>query len=167
MARWKLGSAHHLNCVQASQWEYIEEGRKGGSRRKRFDVTTYLDPKDPNAWTRMWGANDDKEGEIIVCFPGKGEAGDIEFLGDPTPEMFPIDDEAKVISATFADHWRYKSDLELNPNELYSQSIITNLQNEMAIKDAKPATVEVAGLADLIAAIGQLIAAPAASARRT
>ena len=41
-----------------------------------------------------------EDGEIIVCHAGKGDAKDIVFIGDPTPDMLPVDDEAKAISAT-------------------------------------------------------------------
>lgn len=160
MARWKLGSSHYLNTVQSEQWEYIEEGRIKGPLRKRFNVPRFLNILDPKCYTRVWGPTNDLEGEIIVCLPGRGDPSDIEFLGDPTPEMFPIDDEAKAISAKLEPHWKYKPDSEI----LFSQSLVESMQDQAAAKQAAPQQVEVAGLADLVAAIGGLVAAQAHSA---
>jgi len=155
MARWKLMNAHYLNTVDPVKWEYTEVDRTSGRPiRKQFTVPRLLDPKDPQDWTTRWGNKDNAEGEIIVCQPGKGEAHDIGFLGDPTPDMVPVDDEAKEISASFADHWRYKPDGESGG---YSQSLVDKFQSEMAETEAKPATVQVEGLADLVAAIGTLV----------
>ncbi len=153
MARWKLGSSHYLNTVQSEQWEYVEEGRRKGPLRKRFNVPRLLDINDPKCFTSVWGPTNDLEGEIIVCFPGRGNDTDIEFIGDPTPEMFPLDDEARAISAKFENHWKYKPDSEVP----FSQSLVEGMQAEMASKQAAPQQVEVAGLADLVAAISAMV----------
>jgi len=151
LARWKLINPHYLMTVDPVEWEYSETDRVSGRPvRKKFTVPRYLDPRDPSDWTTRWGNKDNAEGEIIVCLPGKGDKGDVEFLGDPTPEMIPVDDEAKTISAGFADQWRYKPDLEVGT---YSQSLVDQFQSQMAEAESKPATVEVAGLADLVAAM--------------
>jgi hypothetical protein len=115
-----------------------------------------LHPDDSKSWTKTWGPSNDLEGEIIVCIPGRGEHSDIEFIGDPTPEMIPVDDEAKAISARFEKHWGYKPDAEPG---MYTQSLITDLQNKIIDKQSAPATVEIAGLSDLITAISAQAAA--------
>jgi hypothetical protein len=151
MARWKLINPHYLITTDHTKWEYSETDRVSGRPvRKQFEVPRYLDPRDPSDWTTRWGNKDNQEGEIIVCFPGKGDKGDVEFLGDPTPEMIPVDDEAKSISATFTDQWRYKPDLEVGT---YSQSLVDQFQSQMAEAESKPASVQVEGLADLVAAM--------------
>ena len=81
------------------------------------------------------------EGEIVVCQPGKGQPGDIEFLGDPTPDMIPMDEEAEEISRGFADHWAWKPDTA-EPN--YSQSIVDR-HGEVSHQ----AEVKIAGLDNL------------------
>ncbi len=151
MARWKLMNPHYLN-VENEEWEYQEVDRTSGRPiRKKFAVPRLLDPKDPSCWTVRWGRQDDEQGEIIVCWQGKGEDKDIVFFGDPTPDMTPVDDEAEAISASFAEHWRYKPEGTGD----YSQSLVDRFQSEMAEVQTKPA--EVAGLSELTQAIGKLV----------
>lgn len=164
MARWKLMTSHYLMVVDAVKWEYKEVDRgTGRERRKQVTVPRFLDINDPGDWTNRFGDvgvshggnNADGAGEIIVCLPGKGEPRDIEFHGDPTPDMSPVDDEARAISASFADHWRYKPEgTEIS----YSQSMIDNLNQEQAERASRPQQVEVAGLAEMITALSTLTA---------
>jgi hypothetical protein len=148
MARWKLVNAHHLNCD--AEWEYQEIDRTTGKQvRKRFPVPRFLNPFDPQDWNYHWGNKDNEDGEIIVCYEGKGEPKDIIFRGDPTPDMVPQDDEAKVISASFEKRWSYKPETDVPGG--YSQSMIDKFQHEMAESRSKPA--EIPGLSDLVTAI--------------
>jgi hypothetical protein len=150
MARWKLMTAHYLN-VPGEEWEYIETDRKTGRpRRTKFPVPRLLDVNDPTCWTNRWGGKDNEDGEIIVCHDGKGEPSDQIFFGDPTPDMMPIDDEAKAISASFEDFWRYKPEEGLGN---HSQSLIDKFQIELAEAQAKP--VEIPGLTDLVSVIAK------------
>jgi len=151
MARWKLLNPHYLNCVDPTLWEYQETSRTTGKViRKQFHVPRYIDPQDPGDWTKSWGSGNDREGEVIVCQPGKGEDRDIEFLGDPTPDMVPVDDEARAISAKFSEHWRFKAEAG---ETTFSQSLIDKFETEMGEIQSRPAAVEIAGLADLVAAM--------------
>jgi hypothetical protein len=161
MARWKLVEPHYLN-VPGEEWEYTENDRTTGRpKRVKFSVPRLLDPKDPTCWSHRYGSIPNtpqnviayEDGVIIVCHVGKGESGDIEFIGDPTPAMIPLDDEAKEISASFADHWRYKP--EESPIT-YSQSLVDKFQVEIANSQTKPAQIE--GLAELVSAITQMAA---------
>jgi hypothetical protein len=155
MARWKLMTAHYLNLVDPTEFEYKETDRRGKTIRKKYNVPRMLDPRDPDSWNNIWGANDDREGEVIICLPGKGAERDYEFLGDPSPDMIPLDDEAKAISASFESRWAFKPDgAEIS----YSQSLVDNIQAQMAETAAKPATVEIAGMDALIAAQTNLTA---------
>ena len=148
-------AAHYLN-VPGEEWEYVENDRSTGRPiRHKFPVPRLLDPKDKACWTVKWGAGSDEEGEIIVCLEGKGEPRDQVFFGNPTPDMMPVDDEAKVISESFATLWSYKPETDTNN---YSQSLIDRFQLEAEVAKvsaAKPATVE--GLAELTAAIGTMV----------
>jgi len=153
MARWKLACAHYLNVGSDSEWEYVESsgGKKGKQNRKRFIVPRFVDPRDPSDWTRSWGRDADADGEVVVCYEGKGDSTDIVFQGDPTPDMIPVDDEARAISTSFEERWRYKPEgAELG----YSQSLIDEFQKEMAESTARP--VEIPGLQDLAAAVAQM-----------
>lgn len=101
MARWRLLKAHYLN-VSGTQYEVKETDRFGKVARKLFSVPRYLDPDSPSDWTQRYGQD---AGDVIVCHPGRGQRGDIEFAGDPTPDMEPLDDEAVEISAGFLRKW--------------------------------------------------------------
>lgn len=170
MARWKLATPHYLNVVERNVWEYQEVDRNTGRPvRRHFVVPRYLDPKDPTDWTNVWGSKDNSDGEVVVCLPGKGVDRDIEFLGDPTPDMIPVDDEAKEISASFEDVWQFRPETDM-PGD-FSQSIVDKFQSQMAEASSKP--VEIPGLSDLVAVIaaqtkqqGELIASLADPKRR-
>lgn len=158
MARWKLVTPMYLNCLgnAATTWEYKEIDRSTGrERRKTVPVPRYLDINDPGDWT--WrdplSNRDNQNGEIVVCHLGKGDASDIEFDGDPTPDMIPVDDEAKQISASFAEHWRYKPE---GSEISYSQSMLDKFMAEKAELEARPATVEVAGMGELLASFAAM-----------
>lgn len=153
MARWKLSTAHYLN-VPGTEWEYTENDRYTGEpKRIRMPVPRLLDPKDPRCWTNRWGPKDDPEGEIIVCHQGKGNSSDVVFIGDPTPDMIPIDEEAQQLSASFEHQWSYKPDTDY-PGQ-YSQSLIDKFQIQMAEVEARPVQVE--GLNDLVAVLAKSV----------
>lgn len=150
MARWKLATAHYINCLDGAEWEYSEVDRTTGRNiRKKFPVPRLLNPLDPSDWNNKWGSRDNEEGEVIVCLEGKGEPRDYTFLGDPTPDMIPLDDEARAISADFADRWSFKPATGEPGN--FSQSLVDKFQSEMADIKSKP--VEIPGLTDLVSAI--------------
>jgi hypothetical protein len=155
LARWKLATSHYLNTVKPVKWRYQETDRTSGENlEKEFIVPKFLDISDPRCWTNRLVAganvggsasNIGAEGEIIVCTPGKGLPGDVEFLGDPTPDMIPMDEDAEAVSESFREHWSYKPD-GAEPN--YSQSIVDR-HGEVNTS----AEVKVAGLDQLVAAM--------------
>ena len=167
MARWKLMTSHYLN-VTDEEWEYKETDRSTGrEKRMRIPVPRLLDINDPSCWTQSENRNGkpgvvqiEVSGDIIVCHEGRGNPGDIVFIGDPTPDMMPLDDEAKDISESFAARWSYRPE---SAEGSFSQSLI----NEIEVKLSEPQKVEVAGLNELVAAIGQLISAQSAPNRRS
>ena len=155
MARWKLVENHYLNCKDTN-WEYKEIDRASGrERRKQLPVPRFLNIEDPADWT--WrdpmSNRDNQNGEIVVCWEGKGQPGDLTFYGEPTPGMIPVDDEARAISKGFEEHWRYKPE---GSEISYSQSMLDKFMADKAELESKPATVEVAGLADLLASLGAM-----------
>lgn len=98
--RWRLRSTHYLN-VPGTEWEQNETNRDTGrTNRKRYTVPLLLDPNDPSYQTPP------NSGEIIVCYAGKGDRHDVVFEGEPTPEMEPIDEEAKALSAKLEPKWK-------------------------------------------------------------
>lgn len=154
MARWKLATPHYLN-IEGNKWEYQEVSRTTGKTiRVQMPVPTFLDPRDPADYNYKWGRGGEDEGEIIVAQVGKAhEANDIIFTGDPTPDMIPLDDEAKTISASFEQQWKYKPETEYPGN--YSQSLVDKFQIDMAEAVTKPAKVE--GLDTLVSAISEMV----------
>lgn len=151
MARWKLMAPHYLN-VPGEEWEYTENDRTTGRpKRFKFAVPRHLDIRDPSCWTNRWGSKDNEDGEIIVCHEGKGDPKDIVFIGDPTPDMTPVDEEAAAISAQFESRWNFKPEGFGD----YSQSLVDKFQIELAEANARP--VEVPGMSDLVSAINNLV----------
>ncbi len=103
MARWRLITGHYLNVLvdgEPIEWEYKEVDRTTGKQaRKIFPVPMLMDPNDP--------ADCNYPGEIVVCHEGKGQRQDIIFVGDPTPDMEPYDEEAEAISASLRQSWEH------------------------------------------------------------
>jgi len=119
--RWRLMQPHYLK-VPDTEWEYKEVDRASGKQgRKVFQVPRLLDPRDPS--------DCNYPGEIIVCHAGKGQRQDIIFDGFPTPDMEPLDDEARKLSATFEKRWQHPID-SLPGN--FSASLIAAFEQQMA-----------------------------------
>jgi hypothetical protein len=102
--RWSLRNAHYLN-VPGTEWEHNESDRTTGKAvRKLYTVPLLLDPRNPQ--------DCNYPGEVIVCHgdPARDHARDITFLGDPTPDMEPMNDEAETISAAMRPKWEHPID---------------------------------------------------------
>lgn len=128
-------TAHYLN-VPGTEWEYKETDRNTGRQgRKVWNVPLFLDPRDAA------DHNYRELGEIIVS-DGQGAMGrDIIFVGDPTPDMEPLDAAAEAISKSFEHRWIHP--IESLPGQGYSQSLLDDLQRQIAQlsagQQAKPA----------------------------
>lgn len=156
MARWKLGTAHTL-WVQGNTWEYKEVDRTTGKFvRKTWAVPRLLDPNDPSDWN----AKNGDDGYIVVCHPGKGEPNDIEFFlnskfkepGHPGPDMVPLDDEAKAISATY----RWGAPGAPMPNGAYTESLMDDFHKQMSELQAKGGSVD-KGIQDVLSALTAIV----------
>lgn len=131
MARWRLINAHYLH-VPETFWEHKETDRSTGKQAtKKYPVPMYLDPRD--------SADHNYPGEIIVtnrvdrAFPkdilftdGKGG------LGEPTPEMEPLDDEAEKINESLQAKW-------VHPIESLPVTGANIIPAEVAAPKSKPA----------------------------
>lgn len=104
--RWRLTGPHYINVPTLPdgtniEWEHKETSRDSGRTvRRLFPVPILLDPKDP--------ADHNYPGEIIVCREVEGAhkfRQDYAFVGDPTQEMEPLNDEAEAISESLRDKW--------------------------------------------------------------
>src|SRR5262245_29899157 len=126
MARWRLTQPHYLQ-VPGTEWEYKETDRETNRQaRKVFEVPLYLDPRDAADW------NYRSEEAIIVS--NKFDPAfrrDFVFTGPPTPDMEPLDDEAKKITQGYIDSgaWVHPID-SLNMN--YSQSVLSDFERQLA-----------------------------------
>ncbi len=99
MARWRLTEPHYL-AVPTERWEHTTtDSRTGKLVRKMYKVPRYLDPRVEDDWNVKLNGMD---GEIHVCWEGKGIPNDIVFEGNPTPGMLPLDAEAEEISGKFS-----------------------------------------------------------------
>lgn len=138
MARWKLTQPHYL-AGTGTKWEYTENSRTNGKPiRKQYDVPQYLNPEDPSDWNYVEMIDQRgraTEGGIVVCYEGKGEAKDIIFTGKPTPDMIPLDDEAKAISAKLPMGIGFAEEM---PEGGYAGRILEGLGKQLA--DAMAAT---------------------------
>jgi len=120
MARWRLTAPHYLK-VPGTEYEYKEVSRETGKEgKKRYEVPLLLNPDAP--------ADCNYPGEIIVCYKDKGERRDIVFEGPPTPEMEPIDDEARKISDRLRPGWSHPID---SLPGTFDQSLISRFEREM------------------------------------
>lgn len=132
MARWRLLEAHYLKTNDCF-WEQEETDRETGrKRRKSFPVPLHLDPKNPADWNYkpqqghyLTGGSGSEEGQIVVCWEGKGSARDIVMLQDPTPGMEPLDDEAREVTNALAEKWQYNPDaILLSEDNTYANKLI-------------------------------------------
>lgn len=142
MARWRLENAHYLS-VPGNEWVYEEQSRSSGkAARQRFTVPQYLDPRD--------GADHNYPGEIIVAHAeSKAYPRDIIFVGPPTPDMTPLDEEAEKITEELQPTWQHP--IESLPGQ-YSQSLITAFENQigelMKSGQAKPVSLSTGSVSE-------------------
>lgn len=129
---------------------------------KNFPVPLLLDPQQPADWTH----NNNGEGEVIVCHEGKGEPRDIIFTntdgtpGKPTPDMLPMDAEAKAISDSHAKEWNHPIESLEGNGPSYSDQLLDQLQAEVA--DARSRTTasgpaQIEGMTELLSAMTQMM----------
>lgn len=128
MARWKLMTPHYLNVKELDgepvEFVYMEQDLTTmRNRRKSFKVPLLLDPKDASY------INDSSYG-IVVSDGNNPGPRDYIFSGDPTPDMEPIDDDARTISDKFRDKWINPID-NLPSNGDYSQSLLGVFERQL------------------------------------
>lgn len=122
MARWILNENHYIHCKvrgEVNEWERKETDRiTGRENRKRYIVPMYC------------------ETGLTVCRPGSerrddnGELGPITFEGPPTPAMEPLDDEAREISAGFAEQWKHP--IDSLPGQGFADGLLESLNKQLA-----------------------------------
>lgn len=152
MARWRLDTPHYLN-VPGTEWEYKENDRATGKvKRMVVAVPLFLDPKDPGDWNYK----EDKDNGMIVVTNklDSNFSKDIVFVGDPTPEMVPIDEEALALSQSFQKKWAHP--IEDLPGQ-FSQSLISKFQDQMDEMHSKPVTTVIEGMPEMMATMAAMM----------
>lgn len=153
MARWKLLQPHYLN-VPGTEWEYTENDRKTNKpKRFRFPTPLHLNPIDP----ADWNAGDKDDGYIAVANRQSNEfPNDIIFEGDPTPDMQPLDDEARELSAKFASKWKHPIE-ELPAQGGFSATLLTTFQDEVANAMTKSTEAAAAQMGEAMASMAAIM----------
>jgi len=126
MARWYLTQPHYLQ-VPGTEWEYKETDRETQRQvRKVFEVPLYLNPTEQADW------NDRVNERVVVSNRfDKAYPRDHVFIGPPTPDMAPIDEEAQEITDSYVRSGAWKHPIEtLDMN--YSQSVLSDFERQMA-----------------------------------
>lgn len=156
MARWRLSTSHYLT-VEGNEWEYNETDRASGKQlRKRLPVPMLLEINDPNCWNVTYRnpRGEVINGEIIVAYrTGTELSDDIIFTGTPTPDMIPLDDEAKDISASYEKTWKAAPDEEMS----YGQKIVERNLDAMAEAKSKEQTVKIEGLSEIMTTMTEMM----------
>lgn len=156
MARWRLNSPHYLNVKELDgepvEFRYTEQSLTTMRNRSRaFPVPLYLDPKDPTLIN--------SEDGIVVSDGNHPGPKDYIFLGDPTPEMMPIDDEAEAISEKHRSRWINPVEA-FNTGQDYSQSLLQTLERQIeAINRVAPGAQPVPVSNDQLAKVLERLAA--------
>jgi hypothetical protein len=133
--RWRLRTAHYLTIPTLPdgtkvEWEHKETNRESGRAiRKLYPVPMLVDPND--------GADCNYPGEVIVAHSVDGAVHhrqDLIFLGDPTPDMEPLNEEAEAISDSHRQRWEHPVDtLPVNGGMTnQEQQFMTNMMTEFA-----------------------------------
>lgn len=133
--QWRLRSPHYLNSPGIT-WEQTEVSRETGRQaRKSHVVPLLIDPADPSQ------CNGD--GDCVVYHSVEGARAPkraTEFLGDPTPEMEPMNDAAQAISDSLESRWSksFETFDITNSGEQYSEALVRGLEKALseAIKNA-------------------------------
>lgn len=137
MARWKLTEPHYLNSPNTF-WEQVVTDRiTQRPVRKQYRVPLHLDPRLKDDWNYNADGgpirNDDMDGQIVVCYEGKGLPNDKVFEGPPTPGMLPLDDEAREISGKFTWTPTERVYDSFNPDDTSHQAkILAGLTQQLA-----------------------------------
>lgn len=132
MARWKLTEPHYL-AVEGIKWEYSEVDRvTGRPKRTQFPVPLHLDPNIEGDWTHRYDA---WSGDIVVSDGHNNDPKDLIYTGPVTPGMFPMDDEARAITAKAAqDKWKPTEGLDTeSQNQSYTNKLLSGFIDQMTL----------------------------------
>ncbi len=130
MARWKLTAKHYLEALQfgqPSEWQREEINvQTGRAFRKTYPVPMFIDPEDPFCINRTTGF-------CVIAMEGSAQPGDLECKNfKPTPDMEPLDEEARQLSEAERPHWINPIDgLSPTMGEDFANQLLATLQQQM------------------------------------
>lgn len=163
MARWKLKCSHYLITATPAVWEQKEIDRGSGKEvRKKYQVPALFDINDPSHWNVQYRGHNGQvvDGDIVVCDGADPQPGDIIFVGQPTPDMEPLDEAAEKKSAEYASKWNHPID---SLPGTFGDSLIAGLQAQIAdAKSKSQAETKIAGMDELLAGIKSMMETNAA-----
>lgn len=154
MARWQLTEAHYLNVPGTM----TEDRTLGENNKKKLVCPRHLDPNQDADWNykEMISPNV-MEGKIIVCHEGKGEPRDIVFVGEPTPGMLPIDDEAREISGRYNWTPTQGLDQDSQANSYTNQLLLGLTESLVGAREQAKSIQPVEGMSELIGTINDMM----------
>lgn len=129
MARWKPTAKHYLHARQYGQpteWQREEINvQTGRAFRKTYPVPMLIDPDDPYCMNRIVGY-------CVMATEGSAQPGDIEIFNfKPTPDMEPLDEEARAMSEAERPNWINPIDgLSPQMGEDFAQQLLGALQQQ-------------------------------------
>jgi hypothetical protein len=149
MARWRVNAKHYVMAEQygePTEWVREEVNRDTGRAfRKTYKVPLFVDPEDPLCCNR--------EGMCVLATAKTAKPGDIVFLPPaiPTPDMEPLDDEARTITKEWEPKWINPIDGLPSTGEEFGMQILRALEakiNEIGRPQA-PVTLSGAPSSDI------------------
>ncbi len=153
MARWKLTAKHYLHALQygqPSEWQREEINvQSGRAFRKTYPVPMFIDPDDPHCINRHLGY-------CVIATEGSDQPGDLIVSNfKPTPDMEPLDEEARQLSEVERPHWINPIDgLSPTMGEDFANQLLAALQQQMNKTQvgSTGSNAEVSNLSALVAA---------------
>lgn len=126
MARYRLIAKHYLN-VPGTEWEQVETDQHTGRQvRKRYTVPRHLDPDMPSDW------NYPNDGIIIVSDrEDPSHPNDIVFIGEPTLDMVPLDDEARAKVEAVAKRGQHPIESLPGQGEIFSDRLLATFETAL------------------------------------
>jgi len=131
MARWRVNAPHYIHAEQYGEptsWVREETNRDTGRAfRRTFTVPLLVDPNDPTCINKHVGY-------CVVATPGTEQPGDIVLSPQtkPTPDMEPLDAEARQISDLERPKWKSPIDnMPITLGEDFSALIMRKLEQQI------------------------------------
>ena len=144
--------------VDGTKWEYSEVDRvTGRPKRTQFPVPLHLDPTIESDWTHKY---DQWSGDIIVSNGTNADAKDHIYKGPVTPGMFPLDDEAREITAKSAGNvWMPTTDTSIEAqNESYANKLLSGFIDKMTdLKSAVTTAPIDPGITQLLSSMSEMM----------